>query len=247
MKFDKIVGFGDSWTYGDELVAPEILARDPGAHACLPQNDNYRLNHGFLGLLARHYDVTFENFGVPGGSLQSTIWTFLWWLEQQSHPERCLVLVGLPNSDRYSLYDPGHVHHGNDPAWNMFVHSSWVDSGSAAIQSDFRDLCQRYTALTTCTELSVYNYLQALLLFDGACARNGIGLVQFHICQPPRLSATPVPSLVWPQINLREYFLTHPDNQDRRYFKPRNHPNESGHQLIRDLLIPEIDRVTLHE
>jgi len=34
MKYKKIVGFGDSWMYGDELLDPELIRRSPDAHSC---------------------------------------------------------------------------------------------------------------------------------------------------------------------------------------------------------------------
>jgi len=34
MTFKKIVGFGDSWMYGDELLDPELSGRYPDAHSC---------------------------------------------------------------------------------------------------------------------------------------------------------------------------------------------------------------------
>jgi hypothetical protein len=48
-KIKKLVVFGDSWTFGDELMAPE-LATHPGRYNAMPENDQYRLQHGW----ARH-------------------------------------------------------------------------------------------------------------------------------------------------------------------------------------------------
>lgn len=247
MKFQKIIAFGDSWIYGDELLDPVLQSQHADAHACWSQNTNYRQRHCFLGLLGEHYQVPTVNFGIPGGSLQSTIWTFLWWLEHEPHPDRCMVLIGLTEGDRFSYYDPDHVHYGDDPEWNKFVHSTWVDAGCSVVKPEFRDLCKRQTVLTACPELNQYNYLQALMLFDGVSSRMSIPLLQFHIARPYQPSAVPVPSLIWPQRDLCRYFLDRPDNRNREYYKPGGHPNERGHEIIRDLLIPEVDRVTLCE
>ena len=84
MKFQKIVGFGDSWMYGDELMDPEYAAQHPEGHYSDEQNFSYRLRHCFLGQLGEHYDVPTENFGIPGGSLGSTMWTFQWWLDHET-------------------------------------------------------------------------------------------------------------------------------------------------------------------
>ena len=74
----KLAVFGDSWTWGDELVDPKYPERD----CCDEGNDQYRLSHCFSGLIAEHYGWEYENYGHPGASLQSTVWTFLWWLQQ---------------------------------------------------------------------------------------------------------------------------------------------------------------------
>ena len=57
MKFKKIVGFGDSWMYGDELLDPELLKINPTAHTCFDQNTTYREHNCFLGLLGQHYHL----------------------------------------------------------------------------------------------------------------------------------------------------------------------------------------------
>lgn len=245
MKFDKIVGFGDSWIYGDELVDPVLQAQFDDAHASWQQNTAYRQQHCFLGLLGKHYQVPVINFGIPGGSLQSAIWTFLWWLEHEPQPGTCLVLIGLTEGDRFSHYDPNHHQHGQNADWDKFVHSTWVEHGSSVVPEQFRDLCKRQIVLTACPELSQLNYLQALMLFDGVSARRHIPLLQFHIAPPHRPTEYRVPSLIWPKRNLCQWLQYHPRNQDLRYYKPDRHPNEQGHEIIRDLLISEIDRVIL--
>ena len=54
MTFKKIIGFGDSWMYGDELLDPELAKQFDDAHTCWSQNDDYRLSNNFLGLLGKH-------------------------------------------------------------------------------------------------------------------------------------------------------------------------------------------------
>lgn len=243
MKFKKIVGFGDSWMFGDELLDPSLLSQDPEAHSCWIQNIEYREKNCFLGLLAQHYGAPFENFGHPGGSFQSMIWTFLWWLRNEPEPEKCLVLCCLTESDRASFYWPDFKNNGTHCDWDKFVHSTWVNYGSSTIPSMYSNLVKQYIALTHCAELSCYNYQQAVTLFDGVSARQKIPLLQFHTAQPPL--HLDLPSLIWPNSTLIRFFLDHPDNQDRKWYKPNGHPNEKGHEIIRDMLIPEIDRAIL--
>jgi len=245
MTFKKIVGFGDSWMYGDELLDPELAKQDPEAHPCWVQNVSYRESHCFLGLLGQHYSVPTENFGIPGGSLQSTIWTYLWWLDHEPNPEQCMVLIALTEADRTSFYNPNHRHYSNDPPWNKFVHSTWIHFGSSVIGPEFTDMIKRYLVLTDCRELSTLNYQQAVLLFDSMSHRRQIPTVQFHVMPPPitiPLTTIPEPDFAW-----TVHFRDRADNQKRELIMPGGHPNEIGHQVVRDRLISNIDSCKLYE
>jgi hypothetical protein len=244
MKIQKIVGFGDSWMYGDELLDPELRRQHPDAHTCWVENVEYREQHAFLGLLGQHYSIPTENFGIPGGSLDSTQWTYLWWLDHEPNPENCLVLIFLTESNRASFYNPNHVHYSNDPPWNKFVHSTWVHFGSSVIGPEFTDMIKRYLVLTECAALWDIRYHQAVLFFDGQRSRSRIPTLMFNTLPPVR-SISDVESLVWPDFSWTLYFREHPGNRARELIMPGGHPNEQGHELIRDMLIPELDRVIL--
>lgn len=239
MKFRKIVGFGDSWMYGDELLSPELSAQYRDAHPCWIQNISYREQHCFLGQLGKHYDVPTENFGIPGGSMQSSVWTYLWWLDHEPNPEECLVLVGNTDSDRISHYNPNHVRYSNDPPWNNFIHSTWVEFGSSVIPVEFRDMIKQQLVLTSCTELARLNYLQTVMFFDGAAVRRNIPTFQFQIM--PADVAIKLPTMLWPDSSLSMWFRDHPDNQNRALIMPDGHPNELGHQMVAEKLISAID------
>ena len=240
-KIKKIVGFGDSWIYGDELLDPELVKQDKEAHSCWTQNVSYRETNCFLGLLGQHYDVPVENFGIPGGSLQSAMWTFLWWLRHEPNPEECLVLHGTTDNDRFSLFDPEHKHYSNDPVWNKFIHSAWIEYGSSVIPDHFRDVGKKLIAYSDCEELRQYNYEQAVGLFDGKSARLNIPMLQFHIMPP--VTPADVPTLLWPERNYCSWIVRHPEKE--LVTCPGGHPNEIGHEMISKQLIPEIDSVIL--
>lgn len=231
MQFKKIVGFGDSWMWGDELFDPELLEKYPLADAFLIHNTSYRESNCFLGRLGKHYSVPVENFGIAGGSLQSTIWTFLWWLNHEPDPLSCLVLVGLTNSYRFSHYNPRHVRYDNDPPWNKFVHSAWPR------ESEFQELIKQQTVLTDCPELHQLNFQQAVLSFDGIAARRNLDLIQFKIFPEPKLQSYTPPTLIDPDTDLKTWL----DDLGSQYLKPRRHPNENGHDLISQRLISCID------
>ena len=243
MTFKKIVGFGDSWMYGDELLDPELIKQNPAAHACWYQNDQYRTAHNFLGLLGQHYGVPVENFGIPGGSMQSSIWTFQWWLDHEPNPEEYLILVGHTDSDRLSFYDPNHVSYTNNPPWNKFVHSSWVEYGASEIPEQFQTMIKQQLVLTNCRALSQLNYKQTVQLFDGVAARKNLNMMQFHIM--PAEVKMDLPTMIWPRFSTTIWFRDHPGNQNRELVMPGGHPNEIGNKMIAEKLISTIDSATM--
>lgn len=237
MKFKKIVGFGDSWIWGDELLDPALIDHQ-WAHPVLKENIPYREGKCFLGLLGQHYGVPVENFGLPGGSLQSSVWTYLWWLEhEQLDPTDCLVIVGHTSADRESFYNPAHVGFTNDPRWNKFVHSSWVHSGSNSITKDWSAMIKQHTTLTSCSELAKLNYLQTVKFFEGQDSINQ-NTIQLCTIQPPVL--TTASNLIWPDSSLSSMI----ENQYSLQAE-NGHPNELGHEFIRDQLILQLNRVIL--
>lgn len=218
--FKKIVGFGDSWMYGDELTEPNITATN--IHEVGLQHSSYRERNCFLGQLGQHYNVPTENFGIMGGSLDSARWTFLYWLEHEPNPEECLVLHGITNSYRFSHYNPNHVRYLNDPEWNRFVHSAWPSK-------EFEPLIKQQTVLTDSPELRQLRYKESVLLFDGISARRNILTMQFHVF--PESHSSELPTV------FNDWYLKSCITDT----KPGGHPNETGHKKIAQLLINYID------
>ena len=223
--FKKIVGFGDSWMYGDELTDPNNFITEPHARGLC--NSAYRERNCFLGQLGNHYLVPVENFGIMGGSLDSARWTFLYWLEHEPDPESCLVLHGITNSYRFSHYNPRHETMLNDPLWNHFVHSSW------SLESEFQTLIKQQTVLTDSPELHRLRYQETTMLFDGVSARHDIMMMQFGVF--PETHKLELPTL-FSDWSLKSVITD---------VKPGGHPNEIGHKKIAELLINLIDRAII--
>jgi len=240
--FKKIVGFGDSWMYGDELLDPKYLKQNPKSHPTDTDNTDYRESNCFLGLLGEHYGVPVENFGIPGGSLQSSIWTFLWWYENETEFDLsdCLILVGHTDSDRASFYNPEHVVCSDDPPWNRFAHSSWVEYGFMGISEEMREMAKMYTVLTDSPKMRRLNYMQTALFFDGVASSHDLQLHQFHIM--PREVKLDLPSVIWNGEDTVTWFRDHPGNQKRELIKEVGHPNEIGHEMIKNRLISTIEK-----
>jgi hypothetical protein len=232
MKFKKIVGFGDSWTWGDELMDPGLV-NHPQAHPVMQENTAYRESHCFLGLLGQHYGVPTENFGANGGSQQSVIWTYLWWLEHEKlDPKECLILVGHTESTRTSFYNPHHVSYYNDPPWNRYVHSQWIHSGFEQDQN-WTQMVKAHTVLTDCDQLHRLNYQQSLRFFEGQYHALNRNIMQF--CTFPAPMIVTADNLIWSDQSLNSFIYP-----NKHLMAPNGHPNEIGHQLLCNLLIGQI-------
>lgn len=237
MKFKKVIGFGDSWMWGDELLDP-ALREHPQAHPVLVENTQYRESHCFLGQVAQHFGIAWCNLGWPGGSLQSAIWNYLWWLENTDvPPDQCLILVANTDCNRTSFYNHQHRAWANDPDWNRYVHSAWIHSGNDTAGADWTELVKKHMVLAEGHRWSQLNYMQSVLFFDGQHHANAGRLWQFNVAAPPVVMR--VKSLLWPDTVLPDLMFEHHARQD--LLCPQNHPNELGHQIIADLLIKQIE------
>ena len=68
-----LIAFGCSFTYGDELVDPNIT------EPCISNlNDNYRNSHCYAGIVSDYYGLNFINTAFPGGSLESMRYALYW-------------------------------------------------------------------------------------------------------------------------------------------------------------------------
>ena len=227
----QVVSFGDSWVYGDELINPNLKKVLPDVTVHNFQNDSYRLKNCFSGIIADHYNVPLENFGHPGASLRSTIWSFLWWLENGECQTDSLILIGLTSSDRESWYNSDHVVQGKDPDWNRYIHSSWVDFGSSIVPEEWSNFSKKYITLSQCNEVSKLNYQQTLYFFNGIATTHSLNLYQFNIFTPP--VNIEVPTLLWPNKSIQ--------GMAKVPKAPGGHPNENGHLEISKYLLNEIE------
>ena len=240
MKYKKIVGFGDSWIWGDELIDPALNDRKD-RHPILHENTAYREYNCFLGLLGHHYGLPVENFGIPGGSHQSTMWNYIWWTKhEQLDLSDCMILVGHTEPNRNSFYNPNHVSYANDLPWNKYIHSAWVHSGNSDAGKDWINMVKLNMVLTDCMELRELTYRQSVMFFEGQNCQLGNNVIQFNTARP--VCNIQSPGLIWPDLGLKDIIKHQPD-----VLAPGGHPNEQGHIVIRDHLITEIERVILAE
>lgn len=237
----RLIAFGDSWTWGDELRDPAIpdlqwVSED--------RNTPYRLANSFPGLVASHYGLSLENHGSNGQSLQSMIWTFSWWLEQTERTDDCVILIGLTNPDRTSWWWPERQLQSHDPPWYRYLHGLWLESGNGPQYKQLYDMHKIWRSYCTGDEWVQRNYQQAVHFFAGTCARLGIPCVLFNIfAGMPKMKDNPA---INSGIGMIQYLNnTYPSGREENGIWGESHPNEQGHRIVADLLISHIDSCKL--
>lgn len=229
-QFRKIVAFGDSYAWGDELVAPDqIRAADYG-------NRHYREQHCYTGILADHYGVVAENLAFPGGSCQSTRWIYIWWRQHEPDPESCLVLTQLSGPWRSSQFDQHRIQHETDAEWNRFIHSAWIESYKHTHALAY----QYFMAEQTLADCDLRNNLvqaETYLFFQGQTTVHPMLMFnsQCHTLQHGIMAD----NLLWQGHDLN-WLLP-----ESKFWATNGHLNEQGHQKLADILIQDIDRVIL--
>ena len=225
-KIKKLVVFGDSWTFGDELMAPE-LATHPGRYNAMPENDQYRLQHGWARHVADQFGLELVNLAFNGMSLQSMIWTALWWVNNHDVSDS-LAIAALTLDHRTSWYLDNVP--GRTPEWNMHIHSAWEQTVGHC-----GPIKQHYFQYSQGAALDQYHRQQAILCFDGIADRHQIPVIQFdiHPAQTPYYGKQHayVGEAAWNWVE---------DNHAKN-----KHPNEQGHVLIANRLISWIKSVKL--
>lgn len=236
MKFDSIAVFGDSWVWGDELVDPVLASQ--GVDVWSRENDSYRLANCFTGRLSSHFGIPAENFGYPGASLTSMVWSYLWWLEHKGTPSNALVLVALTDPWRTSFYNPGHIIYENDPPWHRFVHTSWAASQCDIYHHDWHHMIKLHSVLTNSPESSRLNLWEKMLFWQGQHAMWN-SVFQFHVLHDNGVPSVDLTGHLMPGQCLADYV-------DAPHFKcAQGHPNELGHQVIANVLINRLKPVII--
>jgi hypothetical protein len=210
MKFKNLVTLGDSWVYGDELG-----------------QDNYRVRHGWPYLVASKFGLTLENLAFNGESLQSSIWSILWWLENHYTPDS-LIILGMTNSWRTSWFRASHANDVNP--W-----SAHINIVAPFDEPQYHLLKKIHIDCSTCDELHRFNRKQAVLFFEGLSRNQNLQVLLFDLY--PDQHNVYGSNHMYPGQNATDWVGHHT--------KPLGHPDETGHIIIAEKLISWIESAIL--
>ena len=239
-----MVSFGCSWTYGDELIDPALEGKVAPYHW---DNDDYRTSHAYPGLVAAHFGWTHEDLAWNGASLQSMLWNFNYWLDHSTpeHISESMVLVGLTDESRMSWHNANYKasqRTAQHPC-HQHVHSVWINrdfdiKGEEERMDYWREMHKLHYTLCDDQEWRDANYNTIVRAFDGIAARYDLPMLQFKVLtKQHRLK---VPTLLEGSSALEILVIRDKPRRDP-LFKPLQHPNEHGHQILADYLIEKIN------
>lgn len=215
-----LIAFGCSFTYGDELLDPNLK---PGEPSHSKYNDAYRNSHCYAGIIAEHYGLNFVNTAIPGGSLESTRYA-LYHVLQNYQIEDLVFIVGLTNSIRQSWFDPD-----SDSTFNKFQHSSAIGWPHPPV-TEWEKLNHQWYKMCHCPAWEKYNLGQTVSYFDST----GVPTVHIPVFKNE------------PSFNSKNhcgFVLTKIVPKD--HYHKNGHPDEVGHRLVANRLIKYIDSVKL--
>lgn len=214
----RIVGFGCSWIYGDEIDHPTA---EPGTS----EYRIYREQNCTLGQFAKLLGVeSVENYGIGGGSLQSTQWEFSKWAQNNSARPNTLIVVGLTEASRMSWWN------GPNKNQNRFggryMHNHWIYPGHP-----WEEFVKFYYANSDEHKLWAVNYWHAVSFFHSYCATHNMPLFMFNVFPAP----CDMEEVVQSNWNARGYIHSvHREQGD--IIAPGKHPNEKGSIILAERL-----------
>jgi hypothetical protein len=215
--FKTLVAFGCSFTYGDELLDPNIK---PGEPCNSRYNDDYRNSHCYAGLVADHYNLEFVNTAFPGGSLESMRYA-LHWVTSNFNLTETVLVAGLTQAHRNSYFDETL----DGPLWNQFRHSTWLKENN---NTEWHKLNQMWYKMCYSEDWEKYNLDLTVKYFESA---NALLLPVYNS------------EINFYSKNKIDFVLE--DVLSESDLAPLGHPNESGHQKVAKRLIKYIDSVKL--
>lgn len=213
----RIVGFGCSWIHGDEIEHPTA---EPGTKP----DRVYRETNCTLGQFARLAGIQqVENYGIGGGSLQSTQWEFGRWA-QRANNKNTLVVIGLTEASRMSWWNGPNKH--KEKFGGRYMHNHWIYPGHP-----WEQFVKFYYGTIDEHKLWANNYWNAVTFFSNYCSVNDTPLFMFNVFPAP----CDMEEVVDPGWNARGY-MHKIQYEQGNVLAPGKHPNEKGSIILAERL-----------
>lgn len=211
-----LVGFGCSFTYGSELLNPEL------EDSWDRHNDNtpYREKHTWLGQLAERLDCKAINLAEPGCSNYALQENFAKYFYENDCSD-IIIAVAWTNHLRYS--------------WWSDDQQRWIHDGFIRYNNDndelFMDSFKEWLALSynRCEQITK----NAKLFVNSVCQSHGIKLIQFDAL--PNINGH-YDNFHQQGRNMLDVLKKEAERLDRTFITAGDHPTEAGHAYYAKLL-----------
>ena len=198
----KLVGFGCSFTYGSELVDPQI---GEDHHA----NTRYRNEHVWLGQLAKRFDCEYDNLAEPANSNMAIAQQVAnYFLNIRNPNESIVICVAWSERTRFSWYDESWTHNG-------FVEDEWNAS------------CREWVIKSTNNSHDMWTN-NAKLMVNSVCKAHDVPILQFNALGRHDVKEY---DNYFVNGSSMDSVLKRAEYEDDRLnlFASGGHPNEQGH------------------
>ena len=213
----KLVGFGCSFTYGSELLDPDLVEGDDGHHY---DNIPYREKHCWLGQLAEMLGCSFDNRASPAGSNLFIQEEFGDWFDMHSPDDDDIVCIGWSNHLRTSWW--------NDEEFR-WMHDGFIRSKD---EKHFHASFKEWITLSYGRCVQATNH--AKLFVNSVCQVNNIKIIQFDALSnvnSPRYSNYHMQGR-----SMQDALIAEGKMLGKEFLASGGHPNEAGHKHYAKML-----------
>jgi len=207
----KLVGFGCSFTYGSELLDPNLENWDRNH-----ENNLYRLEHCWLGKLAKKLNAEYDNLSEPGCSNYAISQIFYDWFVKRDAALECMVCVAWTATDRMSWWDNGWVHDG-------FIRNEKEDR----FKFSFKDWVAHPERNKRTTD-------HAKMFVNSVCQINNIPLIQFDAID--NINVHEHPNFFMKGTSMQDCLKREGERLGKEFIAAGGHPNEQGHEYYVSLI-----------
>lgn len=179
-----IITNGDSWTFGSEIAAPEILEqhRQGGGHIgrydFLEENDYYRVPRIWPTYLGKDYNARVVNLAWPADDNISILMrTMLYissnYIEKKKSTKNLFVIVGWSSPERNSFWYQNPI----DPAehYRLRLYPHYTSN-----EGIIKRFWESYVTAFWHPEEYIVRHVMTVIQFENFCYRHGIKFLQFN-------------------------------------------------------------------
>lgn len=213
-----LVGFGCSFTYGSELIDPDLMDYyDPTSQTLVWDrhhlNTPHREKHCWLGQLAKYYNCDFDNRAQPANSNFAIAQQVAdYFLNDRDVSKEIVICVGWTERTRMSWFD-----------------GEWVHNGFAGEQKGFHASAKEW--VITCSDRTHDLFTEnAKLIVNNICSSHGVPILQFNALGKHKSNS--YPNYFLGSGTMDGLLKREGDEKQKDFFALGGHPNELGQEYF---------------